>query len=205
MKYFLNILTIICLMPVLAFAQNNDQEEGPDKPAVFQYSDKYKLKSQGSRFVESGLIAGMDFRLKLLPAEGENDQAGDFVLRLFSPVAISGCTDIKNPELETSFAGKVLIVDVAPAAVGVDREAGITNENCNRAGSVAHSDLVLNGPDLQKRGIETIRFQSKETGVMAKLELALNDETASITSQKIYNAPAALPRISETVALKKTR
>lgn len=155
MKYIL-ALAALCVFINPAYAQTGNAAKAA-AGSVNQYNQKYKKTPPPPEGVN--LLMPGAYQVSLLP--GADGQA---VLRLFSPVTLSGCVTIKAPEVKTKHYGPNLSFEIGQPDITIMPKKRYAHYECPTGPHYTQVDLPLDTRQLGTQGIRQITLKSSGPG-----------------------------------------
>ncbi len=178
-------------LPVKSYAQTEDgqssygdflyggDEEGDEEKEkekfIWQYDTKYK-KGPTTKGMQDILPQGQQY---LYFVRKEGIKSNEAVLRLVTPLSISGCANVFPPRVTVRRGGSMLAFKLERGEVALDRSPSYGHFQCHQGSGTASTDIVLNRDELISGHVKTITFQSDASG-MDTYEVELSGNTLTL-------------------------
>lgn len=160
--FFIAFLFVFVFIPA-GFAQeifvgsideNERVNQGPQ--VINQYDPKYrkKLPAHTSGNPLSNAHHSVFFARKPGLEEGE------VVLRIFQPLAISGCASVTLPEAQIRKDGRNMWILVGKPDIKIDQSSHYAHHTCNNITNTAVIDVTLNLKELNENNVQNLALNS---------------------------------------------
>lgn len=139
-----------------AFGRQEEEEDEENRPAINQYSKKYR-KTPSSLQMRGNLLAQENFYLSFVPTNVSDDAV---ILRMTSPTLVQGCANLKQPTYEATEQGQILMVKVGGPAVEMEKQPRYNQFDCAQKNNIVNLDLPLSRAKIEQTPIRKIAFRS---------------------------------------------
>lgn len=160
----------------------NNQNDDRDNSFVDEYSSKYKthpliLKSEDEWYA-SQILPNYLYNIHFLRIPGERPT--QTVLRIITPVAITGCLTMKNPTVKIQSYGQTMQLTLGETGIHLDRSVRYAHYQCDMHYKYAYVDVPLDRDQLIENGTKKITMKSA-IGHLADIDLDVNEQRMTAT------------------------
>ncbi|MFK7838811.1 MAG: hypothetical protein AB8B83_00635 [Bdellovibrionales bacterium] len=113
----------------------------------------------------------------------ENDENGDFTIRLLSPGSVTGCYKINPAEIEIVDAGAAIYVKIEEGSIELQTEATYDQFGCQITSGQQFIDINFNKNDLADNKTGKIIITSKSIGKLFDIEVETDDHSVTLHSE----------------------
>ena len=127
-----------------------------------------------------------------------NGSPGDFIIRLDSPAAMTGCFSTNPADIEMIDAGAVMFVKLEEGDIEINKPTNYNQFGCEMNSGTQHIDLKLNKNDLEQSGTNKIAISNKNVGKLFDIELDIQDNKIIFDSELKSGARVSREKAEQT-------